>query len=112
MKIALCQLNTITGNVPYNTRRIIEELASAAAQGASLAIFPELAIPGYPPKDLLEYKGFIHEVDLAVDEIRHACTQHKIDAMVGTVHRNVFGGKKPLLNSSALISAKGEVRFT
>jgi NAD+ synthetase len=112
MKIALCQLNTITGNVPYNTRRIIEELAGAADQGARLAIFPELAIPGYPPKDLLEYKGFIHEVDLALEEIRHACTRHGIDAMVGTVHRNVFGGKKPLLNSSAHISSKGDVRFT
>ncbi|MGI8908333.1 MAG: NAD+ synthase [Candidatus Sumerlaeaceae bacterium] len=112
MKIALCQLNTITGNIAYNTRRIVEELTAAAANGAQLAIFPELAIPGYPPKDLLEYKGFIHEADAALDQVRGACTHHGIDTMVGTVHRNVFGGKKPLLNSAALITSKGDVRFT
>ena len=112
MKIALCQLNSITGNIPYNTRRIIEELAGAAAQGAQLIIFPELAIPGYPPKDLLEYKGFIHEADLALEEICAACVKHEIDASVGTVHRNVFGGKKPLLNAAALVTSRGDVRFT
>jgi predicted amidohydrolase len=55
MKIALCQLNTITGNIAHNTRRIVEELRAAAAAGARLAVFPEMAITGYPPKDLLEY---------------------------------------------------------
>jgi NAD+ synthase (glutamine-hydrolysing) len=112
MKIAVCQLNTITGNVPYNTRRIMEEIAKAAEAGAQLAIFPELAIPGYPPKDLLEYNGFIQQCDMALDELRHACSRHGIDAIVGTVHRNVIGGKKPLLNSAALLTAKGDVRFT
>lgn len=112
MKIALCQLNTITGNVSYNTRRCIEELASAASLGAQIAVFPELAIPGYPPKDLLEYQGFIQECDLALEQIREACSKHQIDVITGTVHRNVFGGKKPLLNAAVYISAKGDVRFT
>src|SRR4051794_39066194 len=112
MKIALCQLNVITGNVPYNTRRILEELESSAAQGAELAIFPELAIPGYPPRDLLEYPGFIQECDLALQTIQHACAAHKIDAIIGTVHRNIYGGKKPLLNCAALINSRGEVQFT
>src|SRR5437868_5446897 len=102
MRIALCQLNTIPGNISYNTTRIIEELGKASSLGAQLAIFPELTIPGYPPKDLLEYGSFVAEASSALNSVQEACKRLRIDALVGTIHPNVFGGKKALLNAAAL----------
>src|SRR5438876_6026457 len=54
MKIALAQTNMTVGALRQNARKILEFTAEARAQKADLAIFPELAITGYPPKDLLE----------------------------------------------------------
>lgn len=112
MRIALCQINTITGNVRYNLQRIIAELDKAAAAGARLAIFPELCIPGYPPKDLLEYGWFIEETAEALSRVQSQCRQLGIDCICGTVHTNIFGGKKELLNAAAFVSSSGDVQFT
>lgn len=112
MKIALCQINTIAGNIAFNNRRIVEELRFSAASGAQLAIFPELSITGYPPKDLLEYPAFIQEAADSLAEIQKVCVGEKIDCIVGTVHTNVFGGKKELLNAAAYLSHSGEIQFT
>ncbi|MGB9691621.1 MAG: NAD+ synthase [Candidatus Sumerlaeaceae bacterium] len=112
MKIALCQIDTITGNIAYNLRRITEELERAKAAGAQLAIFPELAIPGYPPKDLLEYHWFIEEAAEALSRIQARCIDLALDCICGTVHTNVFGGKKELLNAAAFVKASGDVLFT
>ncbi|MCX7624627.1 MAG: NAD+ synthase [Candidatus Sumerlaeaceae bacterium] len=112
MKIALCQINTITGNVRYNLHRILTELENAAANGARLAIFPELCIPGYPPKDLLEYRWFIEEAADALSRIQSQCRALGIDCICGTVHTNIFGGKKELLNAAAFVRSTGDIQFT
>jgi NAD+ synthase (glutamine-hydrolysing) len=111
MKIALCQVNTTTGNIAYNTRRIIEELENAAHQGARLAVFPEMCITGYPPKDLLEYQSFVEQATQALTEVQDGCRRHKIDCIVGTVHTNIFGGKKELLNAAAFVSKSGDIKW-
>ncbi len=112
MRIALCQIDTITGNIDYNLRRILEELEKAREQGARLALFPELAITGYPPKDLLEYQWFIEKAAAALSNIQERCRELDIDCICGTVHTNLFGGKKELLNTAAFARASGEVQFT
>ena len=112
MKIALCQINTITGNIARNTRRIIDELEASARAGARLAVFPEMAVTGYPPKDLLEYTSFITEAGEALTQIHATAKRLGVDCIVGTVHTNLFGGKKELLNSAAHIAANGDIRFT
>lgn len=112
MRIALCQIDTITGNIDYNLRRILQELAIAREQGAQLAIFPELAITGYPPKDLLEYHWFIEKAAAALSDIQQHCRNLGIDCICGTVHTNLFGGKKELLNTAAFVRAGGEIQFT
>lgn len=112
MRIALCQINTITGNVRYNLQRILAELENAAAAGARLAVFPELCIPGYPPKDLLEYGWFIEETADALSRLQSHCRQLGIDCICGTVHTNIFGGKKELLNAAAFVSSSGDIQFT
>jgi NAD+ synthase (glutamine-hydrolysing) len=59
MKIALAQINPTVGDFTGNTRQILEYRARAAGHGASLVIFPELSVCGYPPADLLEKRAFL-----------------------------------------------------
>ena len=57
LRIALCQLNTTVGDLDGNTARILDALGTAETAGADLAAFPELAITGYPPEDLVLKPG-------------------------------------------------------
>src|SRR5690606_23828677 len=107
MKIALSQLNPVTGNIEYNTNRILQEISAAAAQSADLIIFPELSLLGYPPKDLLEYTGFLRHADQALAAITEACRTHQCAALIGTALPNIFSGKKPLLNTAVFIDRDG-----
>ncbi len=57
--MALCQLDTVVGDIDGNTERILGGLARADAKGADLVAFPELAVTGYPPEDLLLQPAFV-----------------------------------------------------
>ncbi len=59
MKIALAQINTTVGDFPGNVDRIVRFACRAADCGADLVVFPELAICGYPPRDLVEKPEFV-----------------------------------------------------
>jgi len=59
MKVALAQINTIVGDLAGNEAKIRAAYARGLAEGAELVIVPELAITGYPPRDLLLRKGFV-----------------------------------------------------
>ncbi len=59
MKIAMAQVNPVIGDFNHNFRRIVDEAEKARARGCGLVIFPELAITGYPPRDLLEKRDFV-----------------------------------------------------
>lgn len=69
MKIALCQIDPIIGNLEYNKQKIIAGYRKAVATKADLAIFPELSLVGYPPLDLVEKKEFRSAVNKATKEI-------------------------------------------
>ncbi len=60
-RIALAQTNPTVGDLGGNTSRIVEDIGRARDLGADLVAFPELAIPGYPPEDLLFKPQFIQE---------------------------------------------------
>ena len=62
VRVAMVQDNFVVGDIRANTRKIIELAQSAAGQGADLVIFPELALTGYPPEDLLYRPGFLTPV--------------------------------------------------
>jgi NAD+ synthase (glutamine-hydrolysing) len=68
LKIVLAQLNFLVGDIEGNARRIIDE-AKAYTGKADVIVFPELAITGYPPEDLLLRDHFIQRVKLAVGHI-------------------------------------------
>ena len=57
MRIAIAQINPPVGDLAGNRRLIEETAAKAAAAGAQLVVFSELALTGYPPMDLLERRG-------------------------------------------------------
>jgi NAD+ synthase (glutamine-hydrolysing) len=82
-RVAMAQINTTVGDFEGNTRKIIERLEEAERLGADVASFPELAVTGYPPEDLLIKTDFIRENLACLDEIaRHA---RHTSAIVGFV---------------------------
>ena len=59
LRLAMAQINTTVGDLEGNTSKVLEYVERARAQQADLVVFPELAIPGYPPEDLLFKPSFI-----------------------------------------------------
>ena len=66
MKVYLAQINTTVGDIAGNAGKILTALDEARKRSAEIAVFPELAITGYPPRDLLEKKAFIADNLLAL----------------------------------------------
>ncbi len=75
LRLAAAQLNTVVGDLPGNVERILSALAAAEAAGADICVVPELAIPGYPPEDLLLKPGFIADNVAALEKVA-AATRH------------------------------------
>ena len=59
MRFALCQINPTVGALEANSQKILKWVDMARKKGADIAVFPELSLCGYPPKDLLENKNFV-----------------------------------------------------
>ncbi|RPI74477.1 MAG: NAD+ synthase [Desulfobacteraceae bacterium] len=104
MRIALCQINPIIGDFDYNIALIKEAGAQARKQECDLAVFPELSLLGYPPKDLLERPAFIAE---NLDRLKRLAAEWEgIALLCGYVDLNPLKTGKPLINSVALIRDK------
>ncbi|MFZ5819668.1 MAG: NAD(+) synthase [Chloroflexota bacterium] len=65
MKLAIAQVNPIVGDLEGNVARILSAGEEARAQGADLAVFPEMAVPGYPPRDILYDSSFVEATQAA-----------------------------------------------
>ena len=63
MRLALAQINAVVGDLDGNRERILSSLAEARAANADLVLFPELAVTGYPPEDLLLRPGFVRAAE-------------------------------------------------
>ncbi|MBX2851723.1 MAG: NAD+ synthase [Phycisphaeraceae bacterium] len=106
MRIALAQINPTVGDIPGNAALIQDAIERAKAQGARLVVFPELAIIGYPPKDLLLKPDAIDRCRAAVERIAKSCTG--ITAVIGLPVRS----DKPtgrLLHNAAALCADGKI---
>jgi len=101
LRIASCQINTRVGALDQNTAAIREALRTAEDAGCDLAVFPELAITGYPPEDLLLKPGFIADNRKALEKV--AAETRSCVAVVGFVDAG-----RDLWNAAA-ICAHGEV---
>ena len=63
----MAQINTTVGDLGGNVKRCLDAVSSAQAQGSDLVVFPELALTGYPPEDLLLKPGFLRECRIALE---------------------------------------------
>ena len=102
MRLALAQIDTVVGDLEGNRARILERLEEARAAGADLVLFPELAVTGYPPEDLLLRPGFLKAAARTLEEIAAATTG--LAALVGTPHLD-----RDLFNACA-VCVDGEVK--
>jgi len=101
MKISICQINPIIGDFRYNGTLIMNAVEKSRESGCSLAVFPELTLLGYPPKDLLEKPVFISENLKYLKELSSRIKG--IHALCGYVDRNPDKNGKNLVNSMALL---------
>ena len=108
MKIALCQINTIIGNIEYNKSKIINGYKKAIEDGADLAIFPELSLIGYPPLDLVEKKEFRQASLKALNEI--AEQSGEVGLLFGTITEDDDNIGTDIHNS-AVLCYDGKVQF-
>jgi NAD+ synthase (glutamine-hydrolysing) len=109
VKIALGQINPTVGDFEGNVRKILD-VAKRAPEGA-LVVFPELALCGYPPMDLLHKPSFLAAHDAALARLAAAAPR---DILVGCVERNALAatlGGKPLYNAVALLRPGEPARF-
>ena len=100
-RVAMAQINTTVGDFEGNTRKITERLDEAQSLGADVVSFPELAVTGYPPEDLLIKTDFIQENLASLAEIaRHAT---RTAAVVG------FADSGDHLYNAAAVLAEGRI---
>jgi NAD+ synthase (glutamine-hydrolysing) len=92
VRLALAQINTVVGDLDGNVARIVGRLREARNAGTNLVLFPELAITGYPPEDLLFRPGFLREARRAVEQVAAEATD--IAALVGVpwLDRDLYNG--------------------
>ncbi len=107
MRFALVQTNPVVGDVAGNTAQIIARIGRAREAGADLAVFPELAVAGYPPRDLLLKPRFVQANVEAVGRIAAVC--RGIAALVGFVSPNDEPDGRQLRNAAAFC-VDGSVR--
>jgi NAD+ synthase (glutamine-hydrolysing) len=103
-KIALAQINTLVGGVNQNIEKIIAFASKATEQlGADLVVFPELAITGYPPEDLLLRPGFLELSDQGIEQLLELSNQ--VALLLGAPRMSKNG-----LHNCALLLANGKIQ--
>jgi NAD+ synthase (glutamine-hydrolysing) len=103
MRLGLAQINTTVGDLAGNRTLILEAYRELVARGAELVVFPELAVCGYPPRDLLFKRHFVPDVEESMRLI--AAGVGDVPALVGTVTTNTSGTGRQFYNSAAFCHA-------
>jgi NAD+ synthase (glutamine-hydrolysing) len=104
LRLAAAQLNTVVGDLAGNVERILGALSAAEEAGADICVVPELAIPGYPPEDLLLKPAFVADNLTALEKVAAATGQCAV--VVGYVGATPDGRG---LSNAAAICAGGRV---
>jgi len=69
MRVALAQINTTVGDLEGNVERCLDAVETARHADADLVVLPELAVPGYPPRDILFDASFVQAVAAATGDL-------------------------------------------
>ncbi len=110
MKIALAQFNPTVGALAANVDRMAAMARQAAARGADIVAFPELAVCGYPPRDLLEKPSFVAGCAREVMRLADLTADLPLAVIVGTVAPNALSAGKQLANAAQVL-AGGKLIF-
>ena len=103
MQIALAQINNTVGDLNGNTAKILHFARRADGAGADLVVFPELALTGYPPRDLVEKHSFLDRTAGALNDIIRESTHLKTALIVGYVARSPESAAIKAQNAAAVI---------
>ncbi len=110
MRITLCQLNSVMGDIDGNTRLVVDTLDRVAADRPDLVVFPELFIQGYPPRDLLERPSFVQQGVQALERLCEASKRHPgVGILVGFAMPNEVPHGNGLSNAAVLLADGGVV---
>ena len=102
LRVGICQLNLTVGDLDGNAERMIAALAEVSERGADVAVFPELAVCGYPPEDLLAKPRFAQDCLAALEKV--AAATGRCAAVVGLP---VAGDGGALFNAAAVCAGGG-----
>lgn len=102
-------MNATVGDLAGNAELIERDLRWADTQQADVALFPELALPGYPPVDLLERSPFLNALRQAEDRLV-ARIPPGLTAVFGTVCRESLPDAGPILRNAAVVARDGRVQ--
>jgi len=108
MKIALCQIDPIIGNLEYNKHQIIDGYKKGIAANVDLVICPELSLVGYPPLDLVEKQEFRNAVNKAVQQIASETGE------TGLIFGAITEGDDNIgtdIHNSAILCYNGKIQF-
>src|SRR5580700_6833931 len=110
MRVALAQINPTIGDFPENTARIVRAARDAAQRGAEVLVFPELALTGYPPRDLVEKPSFLDRSESELERVAQETADLGLSLICGFVARAEAETGKRALNSAAVIHS-GQIVF-
>src|SRR5260370_420769 len=99
MKIALAQTNSTVGDLCGNAQRIFSFARRAAEAGAHVVAFPELALVGYPPRDLLEKQSFLDGAEQHLARLAADTADLDLTIICGTITRTGSSAGNPIRNS-------------
>ena len=114
LRLALCQIDLPVGEIDGNVERIRAGVREARDRGAAVVVFPELAITGYPPEDLLLKPGFVRDAAAALQDLAAGVrgVTAVVGAPVGGVPRRDGPSDGPTLHNGAAVLADGAVAAT
>jgi NAD+ synthase (glutamine-hydrolysing) len=108
LRVALAQIDPTVGDIDGNAAKVAEWIGRAEAEGAELAIFPELCIPGYPAEDLYLKRHFVDANLQAVEELARGVGEMVV--LVGFAEPVTTGGDHRHAHNSLAVLAAGQVR--
>src|ERR1700721_2720457 len=110
MKIALAQTNSTVGDLCGNAKLMLSFAQRAADAGASVVVFPELSLTGYPPRDLLEKESFLDRTEQHLERLAADAGPLNVTVICGTVTRTGSPPGPPIYNSAAVLKG-GRIAF-
>ena len=110
MRIALAQINNTVGDLAANAAKILDFARQGERAGAQIVVFPELALTGYPPRDLVEKQSFLDRTEQELQSIARSSVNLKTALILGYVGKSPEHSPIKAQNSAAVIEG-GQVIF-